>query len=202
MPTRLFNGSWNQPRTKYAVRHAPHNMTIGGKLFKGGQFIPSGDFAKATPEQKKAIMKGKSSPAIAEARKGMARQLHKAHRAGKFKNLPPFGKEGRMRKIASMNKPKLDREAVLSGGGEQSAQQQQQRAQGGAGAQSQGQSVVQDERMQKVIKWWDAMDPFERNLAKRYLRGRRRPAEFAALPDYVRAFLDHEDTAEEFLKQL
>lgn len=43
---------------RYAQVHAPHNMTIAGKEYKGGQFIPNDELAKATPEQKKTIQRG------------------------------------------------------------------------------------------------------------------------------------------------
>lgn len=44
-----------------AVRHAPKGgITINGKYFKGGEFIPSSDFNQATPEQKRKIDGGNS----------------------------------------------------------------------------------------------------------------------------------------------
>lgn len=97
MPTRLFNGEFNQPLTKYAVRHAPHNMSIGGKQFKGGQFIPAGDYAKATPEQKKAIADGKSSGPVSRHRKFLAKHI-KGERARGSSNV-------RNKKLARFNVP-------------------------------------------------------------------------------------------------
>jgi hypothetical protein len=40
----------------YATRHAPKGgVTINGKFFKGGKFIPGADMAKATPKEKKVL---------------------------------------------------------------------------------------------------------------------------------------------------
>ncbi len=60
------------PAANYAAKHAPHNMTIGGEPFRGGEFIPDKAYAKASPEEKKAIagkgtkepVKGKKEPKV------------------------------------------------------------------------------------------------------------------------------------------
>jgi len=50
-----------RPRTDYAAAHAPKGgVTIGGKQFKGGQFIPAEVMAKATPEERAAVESGES----------------------------------------------------------------------------------------------------------------------------------------------
>ncbi len=42
-------------RLRMAQARAPHNMTIAGKEYKGGQFIPGEELAKATDDQKAEI---------------------------------------------------------------------------------------------------------------------------------------------------
>lgn len=41
---------------QYRATHAPHNLTLNGKQFKGGQFIPSSDIAAASPEERKQLL--------------------------------------------------------------------------------------------------------------------------------------------------
>ncbi len=53
---------------RLSVHHAPRGgVTIDGKAFRGGQFIPSKDYAKATPEEKKKI--DEPAKAASDARK-------------------------------------------------------------------------------------------------------------------------------------
>lgn len=41
---------------RYAQVHAPHNMTIAGTEYRGGQFIPSAELAKMAPADKQALL--------------------------------------------------------------------------------------------------------------------------------------------------
>lgn len=56
-PKALFGPLVSAKRLDYAQVHAPHNMTIAGKEYKGGQFIPNAELAKATPTQKAEIQR-------------------------------------------------------------------------------------------------------------------------------------------------
>ena len=52
-----FDGTaWQEPRLDYAAKHAPKGgVTINGKHFRGGQFVPGAAYAAATPAEKAKI---------------------------------------------------------------------------------------------------------------------------------------------------
>jgi hypothetical protein len=63
-------GGDDESRT-LATAHAPKGgVSVGGKFFAGGRFIPAADVAKATPEQREQIEKGTKAKAATRKARG------------------------------------------------------------------------------------------------------------------------------------
>jgi DNA topoisomerase I len=65
---------------QYSIVHAPHDIEIGGKQFKGGEFIPNDALSKATPSQKSEIQRGIKidDPKKEVAKRGELREARRA----------------------------------------------------------------------------------------------------------------------------